>query len=74
MNADTRQSSQGRLADLNPFDIKVMIETAKPAPCKPAAPWAGRFTEKLESEAHFGCVDWYQYHHEADETHAAKNR
>jgi hypothetical protein len=69
MNADTRH---GRLAKLNPCDVKVVLESTKPAPCKPAAPWTAPLSDSVEVDAQFGCVDWYQYHHEAQETHVVR--
>jgi hypothetical protein len=70
MNAYTRYPL--RLTELDPFEIKVAFETSKLTPCNQTAPRTAPLPENLEPEAQFGCVDWYQYHHEADETHLTK--
>jgi hypothetical protein len=51
----------GRLADLSPFDIKVTLETPKPLlPVRNAV--RHEFLKgEAETDAGYGCVDWYQY-------------
>jgi hypothetical protein len=50
-----------RFADLSPFDIKVTAETPTPSPdlrnavCRPV------LKSRVESDAGYGCVDWYPY-------------
>lgn len=64
MNPSLPQKSLGRMADLNPFGLRVNIK----APNTPA-----RVTkrdarkERAEAQVDYGCVDWFQYHAEADE-------
>jgi len=59
MNIDPRQPVSSRLADLNPFDIKVMFSNPAPKPRKGAPLRSERFTTNLESDPQLGCVDWY---------------
>jgi hypothetical protein len=70
MNACMSNTSHGRLAELNPFDIRVTVET-KAAPCK-RADGHEKLASDLKNEAHFGCVDWYQYPGQRHESGAAK--
>lgn len=56
----TRQSSTGRLADLNPFTLNTALEKPQSSRernavcrelCKPEG----------DTSASYGCVEWYQY-------------
>lgn len=71
MNACKSNTSHGRLADLNPFDIRVAVET-KAAPCKRTVAGREKLADDIESDAQFGCVDWYQYPGQREETPVAK--
>ena len=59
MNTDTRQPVRGRLADLSPFDINVILKSPAPKPRMGAAPCGKRSATHHESDPQFGCVDWY---------------
>jgi hypothetical protein len=64
MNASMPQKSPGRLADLNPFDIRVSIEaTGTP----PRVSERDARKERAGAGREYGCVDWFQYHLQADE-------
>lgn len=57
----THHKSPGRRPDLGPFDIKVMAESPKPL-LRVRNPVCGEFCKgETETEAGYGCVDWYQY-------------
>jgi hypothetical protein len=57
----TQQKSQGRLADLSPFNIKAKIETPKPLMCVRNLVRREFLQGETETDAAYGCVDWYQY-------------
>jgi len=59
MNIDTRKPLTGRLADLSPFDIDVILKSPTPKPNKGAVPCSKRPATHPESDPQFGCVDWY---------------
>jgi hypothetical protein len=63
MNASMPQKSLGRLADLNPFDIRVSIASETP----PRVTKRDARKERADAETEYGCVDWFQYHLQADE-------
>jgi hypothetical protein len=58
MNIDTRKPVTGRLADLSPFDIDVILKSPALKPHEGAVP-SKRSTTHPESDPQFGCVDWY---------------
>lgn len=56
----TQHKSLGRLADLNPFDIRVTFEAQKPSSRVRNALWPAP-EAGTDSGDVYGCVDWYQY-------------
>lgn len=64
MNACMPQKTLGRLADLNPFEIRVCIEASE-APPRVSERDARK--QRAEVEVEYGCVDWFRYHLETDE-------
>jgi hypothetical protein len=60
MNA-TQYTLPAGLADLSPFDIKVTAETPTPSPDLRNAVCRAILTSGVETDAGYGCVDWYQY-------------
>jgi hypothetical protein len=57
----TQNKPPGRLADLSPFDIRVSIESPTPSPRVSNAVCRELLKGGTESDARYGCVDWYQY-------------
>lgn len=60
MNA-TQQTSPARMADLSPCDIKVCVGTPTPSGLLRNAVCLESLKGEPESDAAYGCVDWYQY-------------
>jgi hypothetical protein len=60
------------LAALSTLDITEMFKRAEPAAHRPAAARTKRLAHAPEIDAEFGCVDWYQYQDDADETEGKK--
>jgi hypothetical protein len=56
-----QHKSPGRLADLSPFNLKVMAETQKPLLRVQNSVCREFFKGETETDAGYGCVDWYQY-------------
>ena len=57
----TQHKSPGRLADLSPFDLKVTAETPKPLPPARNPVRHEFFKGETETDAGYGCVEWYLY-------------
>jgi hypothetical protein len=62
MNASMPQRSLGRVADLNPFDIRVSMEAFE---TPPRVSERDARNERTNTQIEYGCVDWFQYHIEA---------
>jgi hypothetical protein len=71
MNTCMSNTSHGRLAELNPFDIRLTVET-KAAPCKRTIAAGEKLADDIENEAESGCVDWYCYPDQEGETGVEK--
>jgi len=73
MTALLQHITHGRLADLNPFDtppeVKARAEAAEPA--RPEANALAHEAGKAAARAEFGCVDWFQYPDQTDDSKVA---
>jgi hypothetical protein len=58
---DTQHRARGRLADFSPFDIRVTVEAPKPSARMRSAGYREFLKGRAETDATYGCVDWYQY-------------
>jgi hypothetical protein len=73
MNANP-QTSQGRLAELNPFANGVPEKAPCTAPSQRTAAWREGFIDTTVSKDEaYGCVDWYQYPHVSETNQARIN-
>jgi len=71
MTALLQHITHGRLADLNPFDIPPEVKARARAPARPNANALANEAGKAPAGAEFGCVDWFQYPAQGDETKVA---
>jgi hypothetical protein len=57
----TQHKSPGRFADLSRFNPKAMAETPKPLLHVRNPGCREFFKGETQTDAGYGCVDWYQY-------------
>ena len=71
MTALLQHITHGRLADLNPFDIPPEVKARARAPARRDAKALGHEAGKAAAGAEFGCVDWFQYPDQTDDSKVA---
>jgi hypothetical protein len=71
MTALLQHITHGRLADLDPFDFPPEVKARARAPARPAVNALAHEAGQAAVEAEFGCVDWFQYPAQGDETKVA---
>jgi len=73
MTALLQHITHGRLADLNPFDFaaEVKARARVPAAARPDTNTLAHEAGKAAARAEFGCVDWFQYPDQTDDSKVA---